>query len=147
MPDVCVTRRATIADAPHLAALSAVLGYPVPVDVLAARLQRLIASDGDAVFVALVGRDVAGWIHGSDHELLETGRHCEILGLVVDAAHRRCGAGRQLVAAVEAWARDRGIPAVAVRSNVVRVESHPFYEKQGYTRVKTQHSYRKALNP
>jgi GNAT superfamily N-acetyltransferase len=141
----CVIRRATVEDAPRLAELSAVLGYPVPVEVLSTRLQRLIASSGEAVFVATVGDDIAGWIHGSDHELLETGRHCEILGLVVDAAYRRCGAGRQLVAAVEGWARDRGIPAVAVRSNIVRAESHPFYEKQGYTRVKTQHSYRKHL--
>jgi len=145
MREVCVIRRAAVDDAPRLAELSAVLGYPVAVDALTARLQRLTASGGDAVFVAVVDGHVAGWIHGADHELLETGRHCEILGLVVDAAHRRCGAGRQLVAAVEAWARARGIPSVAVRSNVVRVESHPFYEKQGYTRVKTQHSYRKPL--
>jgi GNAT superfamily N-acetyltransferase len=88
---------------------------------------------------------VVGWIHGAEHELIETGRHCEILGLVVDAEHRQVGAGRLLVAAVEAWAADRGLDDVAVRSNVVRTESHPFYERLGYRRVKTQHAYRKRL--
>jgi hypothetical protein len=28
---------------------------------------------------------------------------------------------------------------------VTREESHPFYERLGYTRVKTQHAYRKRL--
>ena len=41
----------------------------------------------------------------------------------------------------------RGLPEVSVRSNVVREESHPFYERLGYTRAKTQHVYRKALPP
>jgi GNAT superfamily N-acetyltransferase len=63
----------------------------------------------------------------------------------VDACARRSGAGRALVAAIERWAASRGVAQVSVRSNVVRVESHPFYERLGYTRVKTQHSYRKNL--
>jgi hypothetical protein len=36
---------------------------------------------------------------------------------------------------------------MAVRSNVTRTESHPFYERLGYARVKTQHAYRKRLGP
>ena len=53
--------------------------------------------------------------------------------------------GRRLVAEVETWAAGRGIRQMAVRSNVTRVESHPFYEQLGYTRTKTQHAYRKRL--
>jgi hypothetical protein len=34
---------------------------------------------------------------------------------------------------------------MTVRSNVVRAESHPFYERLGYVRSKTQHAYRKHL--
>jgi hypothetical protein len=33
-----------------------------------------------------------------------------------------------------------------VRSNVVRAESHQFYERLGYARVKTQHAYRKRID-
>jgi GNAT superfamily N-acetyltransferase len=67
------------------------------------------------------------------------------MGLVVDARRRRQGIGQQLLAAVEQWAQSRGLPHVTVRSNIVRADSHPFYERQGYTRHKTQHVYRKAL--
>lgn len=138
-------RRAAAADAARIAELSGVLGYPVEELVMSERLRDLQARDDNAVFVAVEDDRVVGWIHGAEHELLEVGRLCEILGLVVDASSRRTGAGRALVAAVERWAASRGLPRVSVRSNVVRVESHPFYERLGYTRVKTQHSYRKAI--
>ena len=85
-------------------------------------------------------------MHAAEQELLEAERRCEILGLVVDAAHRGRGAGSRLVHAVEQWAASRGLELVAVRSNVSRLESHPFYERLGYVRVKTQHAYRKRLD-
>jgi GNAT superfamily N-acetyltransferase len=53
--------------------------------------------------------------------------------------------GRALVAEVEGWASARGLREVSVRSNVARAESHPFYERLGYVRAKTQHVYRKVL--
>ena len=140
-----VVRRAASDDAPHVAALSRVLGYPVDPGVMSERLAHLAARDADAVFVAVDRDRIVGWIHGSERELLEVGRQVEILGLVVDLTTRRSGAGRALVDAVERWAASRGVAQVSVRSNVVRVESHPFYERLGYKRVKTQHSYRKTL--
>jgi len=138
-------RRATMADAPRIAELSGVLGYPVERGVMAERLAHLVAREDNAVFAALDGDRIVGWIHGAEHELLEVGRLCEILGLVVDPSVRRVGAGSGLMAAVEQWAVSRGVTQVSVRSNVLRLESHPFYERLGYARLKTQHSYRKAL--
>jgi GNAT superfamily N-acetyltransferase len=138
-------RHAVPADASRVAELSGVLGYPVDPRVMEERFARLLPRDDSAVFIAADGDRVVGWIHGAEHELLEVGRQCEILGLVVDADFRNSGAGRKLVAAVEQWAASRGLKQMAVRSNVVRVESHPFYERLGYTRVKTQHAYRKPL--
>jgi len=138
-------RRAAIADAGRIAELSEVLGYPVEVRTMAERLAHLLARDDNAVFFAVDGEGMVGWVHGAEHELLEVGRLCEILGLVVDASARRSGAGRALVAAIEQFAASRGICQVSVRSNVARLESHSFYDRLGYTRVKTQHSYRKNL--
>ena len=135
-------RGATRADATRLAALSEVLGYPVTADALAERLGR----DEELVLVAEVGPgQVVGWLHGAEQELLESGRRCEILGLVVDDSHRGQGVGRRLVQAAEAWASARGLDQMAVRSNVGRAEWHPFYERLGYVRAKTQHAYRKRL--
>jgi GNAT superfamily N-acetyltransferase len=140
-------RRAVIQDAARLAELSGALGYPAAPEAIGTRLERLLQRAGDVVFVAEVsaGR-VVGWLHGAEQELLESGRRCEILGLVVAAEHRSQGVGRLLVAAVERWAGARGLELVAVRSNVKRSESHPFYERLGYVRVKTQHAYRKRLS-
>jgi len=143
-PDV---RLARLEDAPRLAALSAVLGYPVADAELRARLATLLARSTDAVLVTeSTDGGITGWVHAAEQELLESGRRCEILGLVVDAAHRGRGAGRRLVTAVEAWALSRGVELVTVRSNIARTESHPFYERLGYRRVKTQHAYRKRLD-
>ncbi|HVD32140.1 MAG TPA: GNAT family N-acetyltransferase, partial [Gemmatimonadales bacterium] len=66
--------------------------------------------------------------------------------LVVDPAYRSHGVGRGLVTAVEQWAANRGLEQMTVRSNVARAESHPFYQRLGYIRTKTQHAYRKALS-
>jgi GNAT superfamily N-acetyltransferase len=88
---------------------------------------------------------IIGWAHGAEQRFLEAGARCELLGLVVDSGHRREGVGQRLVAAVERWAEERGLGEISVRSNVVRVESHPFYERLGYRRVKTQHVYRKPI--
>ena len=112
-----------------------------------ARLARLLARVTDLVLVVESAEgEIVGWVHGAEQELLESERRCEILGLVVDADHRGQGAGRLLVAGVEHWAASRGLELIAVRSNVTRAESHPFYERLGYVRVKTQHAYRKRLS-
>lgn len=139
-------RPATVLDALRIAALSDVLGYPNAPAAIAERLQRLLPSDSDLILVATVPPDeVIGWVHANAQDLLDSGRRAEILGLVVDPAWQGRGAGRSLVEAVEAWARAKGLPTLAVRSNVVRAQSHPFYERLGFSRVKTQHSYRKPL--
>ena len=145
-PVTVIIRAAVRADAGRLAELSGVLGYPASAEVVAARLERLAASAADLVLVAeLPGGPVIGWLHASEQELLETGRRVEIVGLVVDAAHRGRGVGRRLIARVEDWAAGRGLDQLHVRSNVARTESHPFYERLGYVRVKTQHAYRKMV--
>ena len=143
---VIVVRLAAAADAARLAELSEILGYPVASASLAARLERLLARVEDAVLVAEAESGVVGWVHGAEQDLLESGRRCEILGLVVDPAYRSHGVGRGLVTAVEQWAANRGLEQMTVRSNVARAESHPFYQRLGYIRTKTQHAYRKALS-
>jgi hypothetical protein len=48
------------------------------------RLNSLLGRDDEAIIVAVLpGDQIVGWLHGSEQELLESGRRCEILGLVV----------------------------------------------------------------
>jgi GNAT superfamily N-acetyltransferase len=137
-------RKATINDAPEIARLSGELGYPVAAPVMRERLERMLKLEGHVVFVAET-TEVAGWIHAADRELLEVGRQGEILGLVVDSNQRGNGVGRRLIEAVEEWGAGRALKQITVRSNVIRPESHPFYERLGFDRYKTQHAYRKRL--
>jgi len=145
-PDGPRIRPVTREDAAAVAALSGQLGYPVAAEAIAARLERLLGRDDQLVLAAVAADgELAGWIHAAEQDLVEAERRCEILGLVVDGRRRRGGIGRGLVAEAERWAAGRGLRQMSVRSNVAREESHPFYEAQGYGRVKTQQVYRKPI--
>jgi len=139
-------RRATLADAAAIAALSGELGYPASTPQMAQRLAALLPRSTQFIAVAATADGhVLAWIAAERRLPLEYGERIEIVGLVVGAAARRGGVGQALVAAVEAWTREQGLAIVTVRSNAARIESHPFYEKLGFVCRKTQRSYEKAL--
>jgi len=143
--DTVTIRSATVADAVRIAELSGVLGYPITTETAAARLEHLLGCSEHLVLVAEI-TGVVGWVHASEQCLLELGLRCEIMGLVVAANQRAKGIGRQLVGRAERWAAERGAEQLSVRSNITRSESHPFYERLGYLRTKTQHVYRKQIS-
>jgi GNAT superfamily N-acetyltransferase len=139
-------RKGKVSDAARLAELSGMLGYPVEPKAIRRRLERLSVKPDHVVLVAEVSPNlVVGWIHAAEHDILEVGNFCEILGLVVAVDQRGEGIGRRLLEQVEHWALARGLGEVSVRSNVTRTESHPFYERLGFVRMKTQHAYRKRI--
>lgn len=140
-------RPMTLEDAGTAAGLSGQLGYPATPAQIRERLAALQGDPGSAIFVAEdeAGR-VVGWVHVIGRCFLETGRFAELAGLVVDAAARRGGAGRSLVAAAEAWAAGRGYAAMRVRSNMKRAEARPFYERLGYVVGKQQYVFLKNLS-
>ena len=140
-----VIRRAKTTDAAGVAELSGILGYPVDRETMQSRLEQFGKREDHVIFVADWNGEVVGWIHGAEHHVLVVGRMAEICGLVVAEGRRAGGVGRRLVEAVEQWALERGFEDISVRSNVVRPESHSFYERIGYPRLKTQHVYRKKL--
>ncbi|HEU4856349.1 MAG TPA: GNAT family N-acetyltransferase [Rhodanobacteraceae bacterium] len=139
-------RPAVATDAEALAALSGQLGYPVePV----AMVQRLAAvANGDAG-ITLVAVDAQGAVCGMARALpqhfIAEAAFVELAALVVDAAARGTGVGKALLAAVEAWARERGFPGLCVRSSVVRTRAHHFYLREGYAESKRQAVFFKPL--
>jgi GNAT superfamily N-acetyltransferase len=139
-------RAASLDDAAEIARLSGELGYPADTHAIRARLAGLLSGERHYVAVADAadGR-LLGWTHVEQRRHLVDEETAEIMGLVVDSHGRRGGVGRSLVAAIEQWAAARGLGRIVVRSNVMRAESHPFYEALGYARKKTQHTYKKAL--
>jgi len=139
-------RQASLFDAAQIARLSAQLGYASSEADMHVRLSLLLTLPTSVVLVADAGEVLSGWGSADLRVSLETGLRVEITGLVVDASKRRLGIGRLLVNHLERWAADKNCPILLVRSNVVRQESHRFYEGLGYERTKTQHSYIKVLN-
>ena len=139
-------RRARGNDAGQIAVLSEELGYPVEAEDIQQRVEELSRRPDHLILVAeSSSAGVVGWAHAAEQNILEMGRYCEILGLVVAANQRGNGVGRRLVADVEQWALEHRLSHISVRSNVLRQESHPFYERMGFARVRTQHVYRRDV--
>ncbi|MBK8266810.1 MAG: GNAT family N-acetyltransferase [Planctomycetes bacterium] len=109
------------------------------------RLENLINAPNDDVFVACQGGAVVGWIQVGVHVCLESTPFAEIYGLVVDEAERGRGIGKTLVIRAEAWARERGMARLRVRTNVVREATHRFYESLGFSVSKRQMVFDKSV--
>ncbi len=151
-------RLMTAGDIDAVAELCGQLGYPNTAAEVAARFKGLDERPPNAVFVAEddgevadvrpdgAGRLIVGWIHVHEVLTLETGPFADLGGLVVRDSARGRGVGRLLLAAAERWAIQRGYREMRVRSNVVRLEAHEFYRRQGYEVLKTQLNFRKPLS-
>lgn len=131
-------RAATSADSAAVADLATQLGYPTTPEEAEARLRDLEERPESSVLVAEAGGVVIGWIQVAGAYRVDSEPYAEIAALVVDAAHRGGGIGAELVAAADGWAVRHGFRTLRVRSNVVRERTHAFYERLGFTRMKSQ---------
>ena len=126
-------REAVAGDREAVAALLGELGYPVAADEVARRLEALRGRDDLATFVAEAEGAVVGV--GSVHvfPLLHADAPLGLItALVVTEGARGGGAGRELVEALEGFARSRGCTRIAVTTAGHRAGAHAFYERLGY---------------
>jgi GNAT superfamily N-acetyltransferase len=139
-------RAATSADATGLAALSGQLGYPADAATITRRLDDIAEHRGGAVLVAESDEGaVVGWAEASLQRHLVHDPRAELSGLVVAEGACNRGVGLALLRAVEAWARERGLGELVVRSNVVREGAHRFYLREGFAEKKRQAIFLKRL--
>src|SRR5687768_14518961 len=116
-------------DSAAVAILTSQLGYPASEGDIRRRYGFISKRKDARLLVALdAGSTIVGWIHVQATYLLEADPRAEIWGLVVAESARRLGVGRLLVRAAEDWAVMKGFRMIAVRSNLLRVEAHAFYE-------------------
>jgi len=132
-------------DSTPLADLAGQLGYPSTTEQIARRLAGISKRPDQAVFVAEVDGQIAGWVHVFACPTVELDLYAEVGSLVVEQDQRGQGIGKALMDNAEAWARQRGITEVRLRSNVIRKKAHQFYEALGYEKIKSQFTFRKAL--
>jgi ribosomal protein S18 acetylase RimI-like enzyme len=86
------------------------------------------------VHVLLAGEGLAGFIvvrSGPDHLFIEN--------VAVHPDQQGRGFGRRLMAFAEAAARDRGLPALELYTNVKMTENFPFYSSLGFVETERRH--------
>ncbi len=143
--DGIVIRKMAPSDASNAAELSAELGYPVPVDVMEARLLRFANMGGHVVYTACLQDRVVGWIDVGIVHHLQSPPYGEIGGLIVSGKHRGRGIGRKLVDQAEEWIASQKVTTVLVRSRIAREDAHSFYLRLNFSRLKTSAVFTKSL--
>jgi GNAT superfamily N-acetyltransferase len=137
-------RGARLDDAPALADLSTLLGYPSTEAQVRERL-RLLEDPEREVLVAVAAGGLAGFIDVHVQRVVESEPYGEVGGLVVAAPYRGAGVGAALLAAAADWSRARGLERLWIRANLARVGPHEFYEAVGCRTVKDQRVYEYPL--
>ena len=140
-------RTARESDADDVARLTMELGYDVEAPVLRGRLARILARPDQRFLVAEADGRAIAWLHAAIAEFVEAEPSVVIAGLVVSGKHRRHGVGRVLVERAEGWAKEQGCSVVRLWSSSTRTETHRFYERLGYTNIKTQYPFARSLDP
>ena len=138
-------RLASEQDSSQLARLAGQLGYPSSTEQVTTRLARIQTQPDQAIFVAEVEGQIAGWVHVFASPTVESDLYVEIGGLVVEENQRGQGVGKALMVQAETWSRELGIHEVRLRSNIIRQEAHQFYEAIGYKKIKSQFTFQKTI--
>ncbi|ALO42697.1 GNAT family N-acetyltransferase [Pseudoalteromonas phenolica] len=134
-----IFRLAVIDDAEEINSVSIHLGYQrLSGNQASEKLQSLLESEADQIFVAELKGKIIGWIHLFYARRLASNDFYEIGGLVVNPEYRGLGIGKSLVK----FATSQVTEEVRVRCNETRLESHLFYEQQGFKSIKSQRVFK-----
>ena len=141
-----IIREARASDYQDIALISKLdLGYEYPAELVQVKLEKVLRSGREKVFVAIVDGKTAGYIHAEDYDLLYYPQMKNILGLAVLLEFRNHGIGTRLLHEVENWALESGAYAVRLNSGMSRKAAHQFYRNRGYALEKEQLRFIKEL--
>ncbi|HEX4165095.1 MAG TPA: GNAT family N-acetyltransferase [Bryobacteraceae bacterium] len=147
MQEVAISIREMVAsDAADAAELCAQLGYPVTPHEIKERLRQFADFRDHVVFVACLDNRVVGWIDVGIVQHLQGSAYGEIGGLIVADEHRGCGIGQQLLRRAEEWTASFNVEKMLVRSRTEREGAHVFYNRNGFSHVKTSAVFTKPLS-
>ncbi len=119
------------------------LGYPLDRHDLQGNIEMIFKREG-AILVAEKESQIIASICAITDVRLAEGVYGEIVSLIVSKDYRNMGVGRKLVAEAEKWL-GKYVGKIRVRANTVRGDAHKFYERQGYTEIKSQKLFKKDL--
>lgn len=136
------------------------LGYEYSIQGTREKLEQVLSSGKDKVFVAVMEEDgeerlsgrtlekaafVVGYIHACDYDVLYCPHLKNIMGIAVSSEYRGRGIGRALLEQVELWAKESGAIGVRLVSGAGRTGAHEFYRRCGYTGGKEQINFKKIF--
>jgi aminoglycoside 6'-N-acetyltransferase I len=142
---------ATMAGAADWAAMRQALWPKANPDIHEADIARLLAVPGDAInFIARADdhRPIGFAEAGLRHDYVngtESSPVAFLEGIFVDPAFRRTGVARQLVDAVENWARQQGCSEFASDTGIANVASQELHNALGFTETQRVVYFRKVL--
>jgi GNAT superfamily N-acetyltransferase len=125
-------------DAEAINALSARLGYTMPIEQTLLNIRSVLRTKGHDAFVALLENSIVGWIGVAEALQIESAPFCEIRGLIVDEKFRGHGIGKLLIEKVTQWSKETGNKTLRLRCNMIRKEAHLFYQHLGFNEIKEQ---------
>ncbi len=139
-------RNARLGDFEIIGELAEELGYKSSNSLVKNRLHEIIKNVDNCVFIALDNEKVIGWIHGVYTLRIQSDAFVEIGGLVVSKDYWKKGVGKKLVECVFKWTESKNCKNIRVRCNVLRSETHKFYEKIGFKLNKEQKVFDKQVD-
>ena len=131
-------REASIEDVTVLTDLTRQLGYPLAEKKIRENLHSILNNDNEVIFVMTENGKPIAWVHIFHAIRLESGSFCELGGLVVDKDYRNKGIGKLLIEKAIEWTKQRNVPLLRLRSNVIRHDAHRFYFRLGFHETKEQ---------
>ena len=105
-----------------------------------AHLADLLRDDSERVFVAIENGTLIGYINGAVRENppVFAERHIGyIADVIVTARSRQHGVGEQLVQAMNAWFRERGVRIIHLTAATGNPLAQAFWRKMGYAEYMT----------
>lgn len=72
------------------------MGYEYPVDKTKNKLEHLLKSNKDKIFVATVQSIVVGYIHANDYDTIYAPHMKNIMGIAVSSEYKKKGIGRAI---------------------------------------------------
>jgi N-acetylglutamate synthase-like GNAT family acetyltransferase len=136
--DISQLESITEAEALEILSLSEQLGYGNNFEMLLGRLQEIIPLKDHAIFVAKAEGKIVGWLHCLICLRVESPLFVEVTGLVVDENVRGQQIGKNLIETSKKWSQNLGISTIRIRCNVLRTETHKFYQVLGFFSTKEQ---------
>jgi len=140
-------RRCMVSDAKHIYELCRIsLGYDFTAQQVESNVRKLIGSAENLLMVAVDEEDsCVGFIHASNHDPVYAPPMKDIMALAIYDEYRHMGIGKQLVAAVEDWARKTGAHGLRVNSGIEQKSAVIFYKSCGFDYIKTLYNLRKMF--